>query len=158
MVPQHGLGQARFFGHRCPRPVRRVPRSALQRRHQHHIDLLIGDGAGTTRTGLIVQPVAASLKNRRRHLPTVCGHTPTSGRHRCRIYLPRNPIRSATAAPAMTWPCAPIVATFTFVVVQYQRNYRSTPSRYGPILVLINEFQSRDTSNGVRIRVFCMNR
>ena len=58
----------------------------------------------------------------------------------------------------MTWPCAPIVATFTFVVVQYQRNYRSTPSRYGPILVLINEFQSRDTSNGVRIRVCCMNR
>jgi hypothetical protein len=142
------LGQSGLGGHRCPRPVRGVFGLTLQRRHDHRLDLGVGDHARRTRTWLISQPVEARLHEpppphpyRLRphtdlssHLLVgftcrATQHDPTPLRQRLRrLRSPRPPLQR-----------------FPLLVGQHQLSYRPAPTRHAPSLQLVIEFMAQDT-------------
>ena len=71
--PQPGSGR-----HRGPRPVRRVLRFLLQRRHQHLFDLVQQDRRRRPGLGSSIKPFSRIRTNRPRHLLTVLRATPSS--------------------------------------------------------------------------------
>jgi hypothetical protein len=104
------LAQPRPFRHRLPRPVGRVGRGLLQRRHHHRLDLLDRDRRRPTRPGLVHQPVQPPLHQSGR---AICRPSPEARPTRrppgCSGSPRHRPARSCSAGPApgTTSPAAP---------------------------------------------------
>ena len=148
--PAHrGLRQSGLFGHRRPRPVGGIRRRALQRGHQHRLDLLIADRAWPTRAGIVTQTVEAILEealtpftHRLRPHPHLGSHFLVGFTCRTTQHDPR-PLRQRLRGLR---PPRPPLQRLTLVVGQHQLRYRPAPTRHSPSLLLFNEFPAQDTS------------
>jgi len=97
-----GLIQARRLRHRPGRPLRvQARRLILQRLHDHLLDPLVGDLPRCPGRGSSARPSSLLATNRARHLPTICGVTPSRPATSCSPSPPRTPAtifdRSASA-------------------------------------------------------------
>ena len=142
------LGQSGFGGHRCPRPVRGVVGLTLQRRHDHLLDLGVGDHARRTRTWLISQPVEARLHEPPPPHPyRLRPHTDLSSHllvgFTCRA-TQHDPTPLCQRLRRLRSPRPPL-QRFPLLVGQHQLSYRPAPTRHAPSLQLVIEFMAQGT-------------
>ena len=147
------LGQSGFGGHRCPRPVRGVFGLTLQRRHDHLLDLGVGDHARRTRTWLISQPVEARLHEPPPPHPyRLRPHTNLSSHlfvgFTCRA-TQHDPTPLCQRLRRLRSPRPPL-QRFPLLVGQHQLSYRPAPTRHAPSLQLVIEFMAQGTSRTVQ--------
>ena len=132
---QPGLGR-----HRRPRPVGRIRRSRLQRRHDHLLDLIVGDPARRARPRLIGQALQPPVQE----TPAPLGHRlrPDTHLHGNVLIGPQAILlRTAQHDPAPQGqrlrrlrPPRPTHQRHAFLIGQHQRHLRTTTTSHAATL------------------------